>query len=158
MATAKEVIYDALEEIRFKGAEDPIQKYEAESARRYLNDMMTMWAAKGINLGYTVISNIGETLTVPDGAIFGIKKLLAISISSKLKAEVSQLLYKQAEEGWKAILNLAFSISPLEYPETLPKGSGNYCGIYDEKYYLPLDAAILGETNGFISVEDDTEV
>ena len=126
MATVKEVVTDALEEILEHQSEAPVEQADGLSVMRTLNDMLFMWDAKGVALGYTKVSNMGEELTVADGAIFGIKKLLAISIAPRFNAEISQALVSDAKDGWKAILSLTQQDMSMSYPTILPLGSGNF--------------------------------
>jgi len=156
MTTAKEVVTDALEDIFANAAEESIDASDGQAALRYLNDMMFMWDAKGISLGYTRITNLGKELTVPDGAIFGIKRLLSVSLAPKFGGEVSSIILQEAKEGWDAILDLTWEMSSMNYPSDLPVGSGWSNGTFRAKYYPELDEAILTETSGFISVEDET--
>jgi len=159
MATVKEVITDALEEINHLAAEEPIEPSAGNTAIRYLNDMLTMWDALGVKLGFTKVSTMGDTLTVADGALFGIKKLLAISMAPKFKAEVSATLQTEAAQGWDAILCLTFKIDPVQYPSILPIGQGN-CNQHNNinyTFYPPLSEAVYSETGGNIIVESNTE-
>jgi len=146
MATVKEVVTDALEEILVQAAEEPIAAADGETGIRYLNDMLTMWEILGVNLGFTEVENMGDQLTVDPGALFGIKKLLAISLAPKFNAEISPVLYQQAKIGWEAILDLTFEITAIQYPSTLPIGSGNSIGHssnISSSYYPELNEAIL---------------
>lgn len=146
MATVKEVVTDALEEILAQSSEEPIAAADGETGIRYLNDMLTMWELLGVNLGYTTVENMGDHLTVDDGALFGIKKLLAISLAPKFNAEVSPFLMREAKQGWQAIEDLTFKINAVNYPSTLPIGSGNnLAGVNTcvSKYYPELEEAIL---------------
>jgi len=158
MTTAKEVITDALEDINEQAAESPIEATDGQAGLRYLNDMMFMWDAKGIALGYTVMDNLGETLTVAPGAIAGIKAHLSIFLSSKFRAEVSPGLAQRAKEGWAAILNLIVGSTERSYPDILPVGSGNsYPGVTSRQFYSQADPAISSENGGLIALEIDTE-
>ena len=125
MATAKEVITDALEDILEQSAEEPVASSDGEAARRYLNDMMFMWEAKGIRLGYTEVNSLGDTVKVPRGSLSGIKANLSVFLAPKFGAEVSASLLQRARAGWKTILSIAQQPIPKEYPDILPKGSGN---------------------------------
>jgi len=147
MATVKEVVTDALEEILAQSSEEPIAAADGQTGIRYLNDMLTMWELLGVNLGFTKVENMGDYITVDDGALFGIKKLLAISLAPKFNAEVSPLLLREAKQGWEAIEDLTFNITAIEYPSTLPIGSGNSLGYGNNRnisqYYPEYEEAIL---------------
>ena len=73
MTKVNEIVVDALEDLVVQQDEAPIEAPEANAVIRYLNDMMTMWAALGVDLGYTEVSDLGDNVTVAPGAIFGIK-------------------------------------------------------------------------------------
>lgn len=155
MTTTKEVITDALEDILELSAEEPIQANDASAAMRYLNDMMTMWAAQGISLGYTKVSKLNDPITVPEGAIAGIKPNLSIFLAAKFDATVSPSLTLRAVTGLKAIRNLAFQAPVSHYPSILPRGSGNTCP-GESAFYPTPDANILTEVGGSIALEDET--
>lgn len=157
MIKAKEMINDALEEINAKVAGEPLSSEDGESAKRTLNDMMLMWDSLGVSIGYTTVSNMGDTITAPLGAIYGMKKLLAVSLANRFKRPVTQDLMREAKQGWEAILDLAFDIIPMSYPSTLPIGSGNdFGGCSPNKFYPSIDQAILGELSGYIALESNT--
>ena len=134
MISANEVITDALEEIVVQTDEADIEASEGEAAIRILNDMMAMWAAKGINLGYTELTSLGSYVTVPRGAILGIKYHLAIALAEKYDVMVSPQLLTKARDAWDAILELSNILEESDFPETLPRGSGNYV-FYQRTFY-----------------------
>ena len=158
MTKAREIIVDALEDLVVQADEAPIEASEAQAAIRFLNDRMFAWDAMGISLGYTEVSNLGDEITVPAGAIMGIKAQLAIDLAAKYSVDVKPDVYERARQGMNAIMNVAGldSIS-MEYPYTLPMGSGNDSEIYTDKYYSDQEATILTETGGSIALEEDTE-
>lgn len=158
MAKTQEVVIDALEDIIVQAEESDIPQSEAKTAIRILNDMMLSWAALGIDLGYTVVQDMGDLITVPAGALRGIKANLAIELAPKYDAAITASLVKRAKDGYEACLNLAVEIGAMVYPSTLPRGSGNsYPGYADDKFYPEQQSTILTETGGAIALEEDTE-
>lgn len=161
MTTIKvnEVVVDALEYIITQAEEAPIEATEGRAAMRALNDMMTMWAAKGVELGFTVVSDLGDPVTVAPGAMMGIKTNLALALAPKyLESVVSQDLKDLAKAGYQACVDLAVDMGASEYPSTLPQGSGNdYPSYATETFYPDQEDTILTETGGSIALEDDTE-
>lgn len=157
MATAKEVVTDAQEDLLEQAAEEPIEQPQAQAGIRYLNDMMFAWDAVGISLGFTKIDNLGDPLTVPDGAIKGIKRNLSLELSAKYDVEPTQLLKEQAFDGLSAIMNLVDDIAPMRYDPNLPMGSGNVPPGYPN-YYPRSAVTALTETGGSISLENYTEM
>ena len=158
MAKVSEVVIDALEDLVVQAEEAPIEQAEAKAAIRFLNDLMAMWDAKGISLGYTVVSDMGDEVTVPDGALMGIKAHLAITLAPKYEVPVPREVYQKAKDGYDAILNLAVTMGESAYPDTLPQGSGNtYPGYEDTTFFPDQEGTILTETGGAIALEADTE-
>jgi hypothetical protein len=153
----REVVTDALEEIIVQTSEYPISASDGKKAIRALNDMMTSWDAKGINLGYTIVSDMKDEVTVPRGAILGIKKNLAISLAKSFDEPVTDDLRIEARDGLRTIISISIGGSTTEYPCTLPQGSGNtYPGYADNKFYPEQESTILTETGGSIGLEEDT--
>lgn len=155
---ANEIVVDALEDLVVQQDEGPIEQSEGRAAMRVLNDMMLSWDAAGINLGYTTVSSLGDEITVPLGAIRGIKAALAIELAPKYDVTPSPALVQKAKAGMQAILDLTVEVTNSEYPSTLPFGSGNYTDGYDTEHYYPdQQDTILTETGGSIALEEDTE-
>lgn len=153
-----EVVIDALETLIVQAEEAPIEQSEAAAAIRILNDMMLMWEAVGIYLGYTVVNDMADYITVPDGAIMGIKANLAIQLAPKYNVTPDALMIKNAADGYSAIIDISTELASSEYPSTLPQGSGNtYPGYLDNTFYPDQQETILTETGGSVALEDDTE-
>lgn len=161
--TAQSVITSALQEIGVQAVEAPIEASEAQDAITYLNRMMTKFAAQGIALGYTIITNLGDTITVADGALEGIVKNLAITLNPQFGSPgtpINPLLVQQAREGIDSLRDIAVTITPTLFPGSLPIGSGNEgedIQTADHFYVDPADG-VLTEQGGFISVESETEL
>lgn len=153
-----EVVTDALETLIVQAEEAPIEQSEAAAAIRILNDMLFMWESIGIYLGYTQVNDMADLITVPQGAVLGIKANLALQLAPKYDVEPTALMIKNAQEGYQAIIDISTSIAASEYPSNLPQGSGNtYPGYLDNTFYPDRQGAILTETGGSIALEDDTE-
>lgn len=158
MTKVSEVVTDALEEIVVQSAEAKIEQADANSAIRALNDMMLAWAVDGIDLGYTVVADLGDDVTVALGAIRGIKANLAVELASRYEVQPSQSLMIRARDGKITCIDLSFEQSESVYPETLPRGSGNsYPDYLNSKFYPNQSDTILTETGGSIALEEDTE-
>ena len=154
MAKANEYVVDALEDLIVQADEAPIEPSEGRACLRILNDMMAMWDAQGINLGYTDVTDLGDEVTIPDAAKVGVKAHLAIMLAPKYDVPVSASLSQKAKTGWSAILDLIVDTAESAYPSTLPQGSGN-----DpiNTFYPDQQDSILTETGGSIALEEDTE-
>lgn len=157
MTKAREVVVDALELLVVQADEATISPNEAVKALRVLNDMMFAWDALGVSLGFTQVSGLGEILTVPPGAIRGIKANLAIDLAPMYEVPVSPALERKAKAGYDACLALSVQMAASKFPSTLPRGSGNSDGVFGSTFYDNEQDTILTETGGSIALEDDTE-
>lgn len=157
--TASSLITDALGEILVQASEQPIEPNEMSSAIRYLNRMMAGFSANGIDLGYTIVTNQNDVITVPPGASEGVLFNLAIRLAQQYDEQISPTLAASAAAGLSALRKLGLTLSPAKPPCTLPIGSGNESdgsgGIGDRFYPCP-DESILTEDNGNILVESGT--
>ena len=158
METAETVINDALQEIMVQASEQPIQAVDFQTARRYLNRMMTSFDAQGISLGYTTVTNPSDLITVPDGALEGVIFNLAKRLLATYDVPLSAELALNAKEGLDAMRALAVEIQPSQFPCTLPIGSGNESdGNWNDYHFYPCpEDEILTEQGGSILLETDT--
>lgn len=154
--TASSVIEDALTELLVQAQEQSIQAPDFQISIRYMNRMMATFAANGISLGYTIVSNPADVITIPDGAIEGLIFNLALRLAKQFEMPVSQGLFLNAAEGKQAMRKLAITIKPTKFPCTLPKGSGNEGDFIDDKFFPCPEDSILTEAGGNISLESDT--
>jgi hypothetical protein len=156
--TASQVVSDALQDILVKAAEVPLTADEMATGIRYLNNMMTMLDADGIALGYTVITAPNQTVTVADGAIAGVKANLAVFCAPQFKKVAAPELVARAQAGMRVMRKLGVNIARTQYPDTLPRGSGNEGSwTYNDHFYPGDTANIDAETTGNIALEDGTE-
>ena len=126
MHTAGEVIVDALQNLIIQASESDINADEAQTAIRFMNDYMaSIDAYPGINIGYTVVSNLVDPVTIPEGAIRGLKANLAIALAPQYDVPLTQELLIASQAGQKAMLAISFKIRRTQFGSTLPRGSGN---------------------------------
>lgn len=123
--TVEQVIRPALQELMAQGSETPLEADEYRDCILKLNMWMADLEARGVDLGYTPVDSLSDIVTVPDGAIFGIVSNLAILMAPQFGAMPSNELYRSAKRGMNTIYKLGQVIIDTEYPETLPRGSGN---------------------------------
>ena len=157
---AGEVAKDILLEIVALGAEAELEADEIQSTIRSMNRYMTMIDASGINLGYTKVSSLSDTITIPDGAIMGMIKNVALMLAPQYSAVITPELMMAANEGLKAMRDLGVELQPTVYPSTLPIGSGNEWQGNEWSHFYPGDdelEQILTETSRTILLEDETD-
>lgn len=160
MATAAQVLKAALQRILVQASEADLEPDEYSDAMFAMNNYMLDLDASGVELGYTEVNNLADEITVPTGALRGLIANVAIEIAPDYDGEVSPGLVKAAKEGLKTMETLGVSVPTSNYPGTLPVGSGNtdYSdGGCQDHFYTDLEAEILAETTGSISLETGTE-
>ncbi len=153
---AGDVINDILLDVVVLGADADMDPSETASTMRYINRYMNMLAAKGINLGFTTISSVTDTITISDGAILGLIKNVAMLIAPQYGAIITPDYRLEAKDALDAMRNIGTAITPSQMPCTVPVGSGNDGGWADSKYYACPADEILTETDRTILLEVDT--
>ncbi len=139
MVTMREVVEDAAEEIGAKTAEIPLESDELQSGIRRCNDMLTEWDDIGIISGYNPVLNGDDVLEVDRNAVAAIKYNLAIRLAPSFRKPVSAALGSIAGSTLSRLEASGAFIGRVEYPDTLPMGSGNECpGLdTDQRFFNP---------------------
>lgn len=160
MENAATVITDALQLLLVQASEAEIEADEARSAIRFLNRLMDRLAARGYNFGYTEVTNLGDDITIPDGAVEPVIFNLAVALAP-LYLEPGEQIHPDvrttARDGMRTLARIAVNIRETAYPCTLPYGSGNTGRTTrTENFYPCTTEQIVDEVNQNIAVEDNT--
>jgi len=158
MAIAAEVFKTILQEILVHGAESELEAVEFQDVLFATNNYMTALDAKGVHLGYTIVTDLGDEITIPPGAVMGLIKNVALTMISQFGATADQQLRIDAKFGMEAMRELGISLDRMLYPSTLPRGSGNE-GRWrsGRRFYRGVNENTVGtETGNSISLEDNT--
>lgn len=157
MDTAGTLITDALQDIVVQASEADLEPSETQAAIRYMNRFMAKLSAGGVNLGYTVIENLADEITIPDGALDGLRAHLAIRLAPMFDAIVSPDLYQAARDGERVMYSLGVTLQEMAYPDRLPVGSGNeWSGYNRQRFYPDRQNELRTEDNQTILAEDET--
>ncbi len=150
MATVAQVAKAALQRILVQGSELKLESGEYQDFISSMNNYMFDLEARGVSLGYTKVSNLGDEVTVPDGALRGLISNMAIEVSPDYGGEISQGLALAAKNGMATMRRIGRAAMATSYPSTLPIGSGNWSGDagFQSPFYPPLPGDILAETAG----------
>lgn len=114
-----------------------IEPVDLNDGLRYLNRFMSRIDAQGIALGYTRLSSIDDDVTVPATVILAMVKNLAKLMWPQYNtSQLNPLIKIGAQRGLDAMRSQAITqINPAQFPATLPRGSGNFTGNFDDKFY-----------------------
>jgi hypothetical protein len=156
METAESLINDSLQELIVQASEQPIQPVDFQTAKRYLNRMMAALDSIGIALGYTVVVEPEDPITVPAGAIEGMIKNLAVKLSTQYSVPVGPLLFQEAKDGITTMRKIARVPRRTELPCTLPVGQANEHFDSDWHFFPCPESELLTEQGGSILLEDET--
>lgn len=159
MATVAQVSKASLQKILVQGSEAPLEADELQDFIFTMNNFMTDLDANGVALGYTVVSNLGDEVTIPTGALRGLIYNMAKEMAPEFDAQVTPAIVSIAAAGLETMRKLGQNIPTSFYPGTLPVGSGNegdFNGFNGRHFFPDREAEILAETTGCISLEVNT--
>jgi hypothetical protein len=124
MATARQVIEDALSLLGVRAAETSVTAAEVADGLRVLNDMLEEWAASQVIPGVGAVADASDTIQAPRYADGAIKANLALRLAAPYGREAPQMLIAQAVDASRNLARAQVSVK-RSYPPTLPWGSGN---------------------------------
>jgi hypothetical protein len=158
MATAAQVAKASLQKILAQATEAPIEASELQDFIFGMNAYMLDLDASGVSLGYTVVTDGGDDVTVPDGALRGVIYNMAVEMAPEFDGTITPVTAKIASDSMKTMRLLGQTMGESRFPSTLPIGSGNEgCNSrLSRRFYPDQQAEILAETTGSISLEVDT--
>lgn len=159
MATAAQVIRAILQEIIVQESEQDIEAPEAQDAIFAMNNYMTALDAQGVSLGYTIVQDLGDDITIPDGALQGLVMNVAMVVAGQFGAEVRNTTAQAARMGMDAMRKLGINLRAMDFPCTLPVGSGNDfpdSGFDGDHFFHCEDDEVLTEQGGSILLEENT--
>ena len=158
MATAAQVTKAILQEILVHGSESELEAVEFQDTVFTMNNYMTAQDASGIKLGYTVVTDLGDEITIPNGALQGLISNVAIMVAPQFGATVEQSLIAKAQMGLSAMRKLGVSQERMRFPSTLPRGSGNESNTTgrEDHFFHDDQDSVLTETGNNISLETNT--
>ena len=156
METAESIINDALQEILVQASEQSLQTVDFQTGRRYLNRMMAIVPFTG--MGYTIVTDPSDPITIPDGAIEGVIFNLAKRLLSSYDMPLTAELLQSAKAGLAEIRKITVVILPTQMPCTMPIGSGNEEDntFNSQHFYACPDDELLTEREGSILLESNT--
>lgn len=139
MATAADIIKGALRRIQIVGSESPIQDDEIVDGLEDLNDWAIMLEASTLQLGFSPVSQPGNTISIPAQCVGMYKDNLAIYMAGQYGAPIAQTLAISARESMNQALIAFAPVIDVEFPDTLPIGSGNQCDLItrDQRFFKP---------------------
>jgi hypothetical protein len=123
-----------------------------------MNNYMSELDASGVQLGYTTVSDLGDEVTIPTGALRGLIANMAVEVAPDYNGVISAGLAKAARDGFNTMRLIGQSMGKSRYPCTLPIGSGNENNDFglSGHFFPDQESSILAETTGAIALETNT--
>ena len=156
--TARDTLIDTFDDIGVRVDETALEASDERIGIKAINRIMAKFAANGVNLGFTKLTNIADVITIPEGAHDALITILGLRLWPKYRSVAVPIeIIKNARDGEKQMYRMGIVFASTKYPSTLPMGSGNVPDGYDNYYAGDIVDSILAESNESISLEDDTE-
>ena len=155
METAQVVVTDILQEILVQASEQPVESVDFQFVVRYMNRYMSQLSIK-TPLGYTVVTDPTDLITIPDGAMECLIFNVALRVMNSFDIAAGPMLAVNAKEALDTARKISRNLVSTKHPSTLPIGSGNECSFDSTHFYSGEETTILTEQNGSILLEDTT--
>ena len=136
MTTPNDYIKDALEDLGYLAAETPLEATDSTKAFGILNDMLAEWGDTGILPGARPVENLTDVVRAPRAVDAAIKANLAGRCSPSFRRPISPELAAVIKSTSEALLRLTAKIGQVNFPDTLPIGSGNECFEYNRFFKI----------------------
>jgi hypothetical protein len=138
MATAGSFITRALQKAGIRTSESPIEASEMQDGLDAFNDMMISWEMSGLMLGFSPVADKDTEVRVPRFAHAAIKAELAVILGPEYSKAADPVLLAEAQARKDELMTAVIKIGDVEYPDTLPVGSGNACrGLITDRRFFP---------------------
>jgi hypothetical protein len=138
MATAGSFVIRALQKAGIRTSESPIEASEMQDGLDALNDMLISWEMSGIMLGFSPVADKDTEVRVPRFAHAAIKAELAVIMGPEYSRAADPVLLAEAQGRKDELMIAVIRIGEVEYPDSLPVGSGNHCsGLVTDRRFFP---------------------
>lgn len=125
--TASYIITRALTRLGIRASETSLESDEVQDGLYLLNDMLSSWTEAGYNLGFSPVAGITDEVRIPRGAVAATIDALAIMLAPEYSRPISPALVLAAKLSFDNMLKSIVFIGDVDFPSTLPRGSGNEC-------------------------------
>jgi hypothetical protein len=133
------MIKRAFSKAGIKPAETPLSDSEIEDGLDSLNDLLSEWDVNDTLVGVPLLDDVNEVVECPRYADGALKAAIAIRIAGEYNIPVTQAMAVDASASLSAMIAASTDFSDIEFPDTLPIGSGNrdYGHTYENDVFFP---------------------
>jgi hypothetical protein len=139
MTTARQIVNGAAEKIGVKTAEIELEADDFQTIFDDMNDMLLEWADIGLTPAFTEVFDGDDVIQVESSARAAIKYALAVRIAPSFSRVITPALAESSRDSMARLEASTAYIGPVDFPDTLPIGSGNECPDYafirDDRFF-----------------------
>lgn len=136
MATAADIINRAFSYIGVRASETPLEAAEIQDGLDSLNDLLAAWDATGTLKGGAPVLSTTDTLNIPRYAEGALKYALAAMLAGEYQVALSPAIVASGQMMMNEMVKASMNLK-VEYPSTLPLGSGNQTDAEDFGVFFP---------------------
>jgi hypothetical protein len=136
MSTAEHFVNRAMSRVGIKTAEINLEPSEAQTGLDLLNDMLSSWEVV-TPIGFVPVADLNDEVRAPRFAHAAIIDNLAILIGPEFQKAANAALVATAASLRNDMRTALVTIKRVQYPSTLPTGSGNQChdSFLDDRFF-----------------------
>lgn len=131
MTTALDIVNGAAEDIGVKTAEVTLEAEDYQIIFNRMNDMLLEWADIGLTPAFKEVFNPTDVVAIDGNARRAVKANLAVYAAPAFQKIVTPALAEIASVSLSRLQASTDFIGDIEFPDTLPIGSGNQCESVD---------------------------
>lgn len=153
----EELVRDSLQELGVQAAEQPITPDQIQTGIRYTNRMMA--SLDYLNLGFTIVNDASDEITVPPYCDEWMVKALAVRLSPQFGGtSMLPIIMQDRDQAYSNLLNQAVEVEPSCYPSRLPVGAGNSQDDTNIRFYPGRNKILEKEDGQDILTEEGQDV
>jgi len=116
----------------------PVEPEEMSDGIDLYNDLIPLLSIDGLNFGATLVTSEDDKTDLPDWARELVKTQLALLLRQEYGRDPDAVLIERSERAWRSAAKQTRDPIRSQYPNTLPKGSGNMNnGRYSSARFYP---------------------
>lgn len=135
MATGSDIVNGALRKLGVNPSDSAITGQEMLDGIESMNDMLIEWENSGIVLGFAPIADSADTVRIPRGTENAVKANLAGRMASDYSKQIQPALAAEIGASSDNMLRIIQGAPDVDYPDNLPRGSGNECWSEDKRFF-----------------------
>lgn len=120
-----DIIADSLRIIGTNADGEGPEPWQSLQHAQRLNELLSEWYARGIELGWQPLVNPTDVAYLPDWAVRGVKYNLAVAIAPEYQKEASADLKRLARESYDLICKMTVDPTFVDTGD-IPQGRRNY--------------------------------